>query len=177
MAAPAAELIRSRRVTLCRCMVRFSLQFSVDSYSRPNVSEPANLRRPAGASAKFTGAEPLTERQDAIPRQIAEGLSNKTIAASSPDRVCTSRSPRRCEAFDRGSDRFRLRAAVRASRVAEKFNSSLERHWKALADRDSREDVNSYNEARRRARQLRFDYIENTQLVVAAPTTEPPKTS
>jgi hypothetical protein len=69
------------------------------------------------------------------------------------------------------------RAAVPASRVAEKFNSSLERHWQALADRDSREDVNSYNEARRRARQLRFDYIENTQLVVAAPTIEPPKTS
>jgi hypothetical protein len=59
------------------------------------------------------------------------------------------------------------RAAVRASRIAEKFNSSLEQHWRALADSDSREGVDSYNEARRRARQLGFDYIENAQLVAA----------
>jgi integrase len=63
------------------------------------------------------------------------------------------------------------RAAVRASRVAERFNSSLEQHWLSLADRDSIEGVNSYNEARRRARQLGFDYVENAQLV-AAPTAE-----
>jgi len=63
------------------------------------------------------------------------------------------------------------RAAVRASRVAEKFNSSLKQHWRALADNDSRESVDSYNEARRRARQLGFDYIENAQLV-AAPAAE-----
>jgi hypothetical protein len=30
------------------------------------------------------------------------------------------------------------RAAVRASRVAEKFNSSLKQHWRMLADNDSR---------------------------------------
>ena len=36
-----------------------------------------------------------------------------------------------------------------------------------LADSDSKEDVDSYNEARRRARQLGFDYIENAQLVAA----------
>lgn len=59
------------------------------------------------------------------------------------------------------------RAAVRASRVAEKFNNSLEQHWRALADRDSSEALNSYNEARRQARQLGFDYLENAQLVVA----------
>jgi hypothetical protein len=63
------------------------------------------------------------------------------------------------------------RAAVRASHVAEKFNSSLEQHWRALADNDSRDGVESYNEARRRARQLGFDYIENAQLV-AAPAAE-----
>src|SRR5882724_4758112 len=57
------------------------------------------------------------------------------------------------------------RAAVRASRVAEKFNSSLEQHWRVLADSDSKEG-HSYNEARRRARQLGFDYIENAQLVL-----------
>jgi len=57
------------------------------------------------------------------------------------------------------------RAAVRASRVAEKFNSSLEQHWRVLADSDSKEG-DSYNEARRRARQLGFDYIENAQLVL-----------
>jgi hypothetical protein len=34
-----------------------------------------------------------------------------------------------------------------------------------LADSDSKEGVDSYNEARRRARQLGFDYIENAQLV------------
>ena len=63
------------------------------------------------------------------------------------------------------------RAAVRASRVAEKFNSGLEQHWRVLADRDSKEGVDSYNEARRRARQLGFDYIENAQLV-AGPAAE-----
>jgi hypothetical protein len=63
------------------------------------------------------------------------------------------------------------RAAVRASRVAERFNSSLEQHWQSLADKDSRQNVNSYNEARRRARQLGFDYVENAQLIVA-PTAE-----
>jgi len=62
------------------------------------------------------------------------------------------------------------RAAVRASRVAEKFNSSLEQHWRVLADSDSKEG-DSYNEARRRARQLGFDYIENAQLV-AGPAAE-----
>src|SRR5882672_3473643 len=63
------------------------------------------------------------------------------------------------------------RGAVRASRVAEKFNSSLEQHWRVLADSDSKEGVDSYNEARRRARQLGFDYIENAQLV-AGPAAE-----
>ena len=63
------------------------------------------------------------------------------------------------------------RAAVRASRVAEKFNSSLEQHWRVLADSDSKEGVDSYNEARRRARQLGFDYIENAHLV-AGPAAE-----
>ena len=63
------------------------------------------------------------------------------------------------------------RAAVRASRVAETFNISLEQHWRALADSDTRERMDSYNEARRRARQLGFDYVENAQLV-AAPVTD-----
>jgi hypothetical protein len=63
------------------------------------------------------------------------------------------------------------RAAVRASRVAEKFNSSLEQHWRVLADSGSKEAVDSYNEARRRARQFGFNYIENTQLV-AGPAAE-----
>jgi hypothetical protein len=36
------------------------------------------------------------------------------------------------------------RAAVRASRVAEKFNSSLEQHWRALADSDSRDGVDKF---------------------------------
>src|SRR5260370_33397841 len=60
-------------------------------------------------------------------------------------------------------------AAVRASRVAEKFNSSLEQHWRVLADSDSKASVDSYNEARRRAHQLGFDYIENAQLVAGPP--------
>jgi integrase len=63
------------------------------------------------------------------------------------------------------------RAAVRASRVAERFNSSLEQYWQSLADRDTVEGGNSYNEARRRARLLGFDYVENAQLV-SAPTAE-----
>ncbi len=61
------------------------------------------------------------------------------------------------------------RAAVRASRVVEKLNSSLEQHWRALADSDSKKGVDSYNEARKRARQLGFDYIENAQLVARPP--------
>jgi hypothetical protein len=40
-----------------------------------------------------------------------------------------------------------------------------------LADSDSKEGVDNYNEARRRARQLGFDYIENAQLV-AGPAAE-----
>jgi integrase len=59
------------------------------------------------------------------------------------------------------------RAGMRASRVADKFNKALERYWRDLADGKSREQINGYNEARRRARQLGFDYVENAQLVSA----------
>jgi hypothetical protein len=41
--------------------------------------------------------------------------------------------------------------------------------WRVLADSDSKESLDSYNEARRRARQLGFDYIENAQLVAGPP--------
>ena len=51
------------------------------------------------------------------------------------------------------------RAAVRASRVAEKFNSSLAQHWRALADNDSRDGVDSYNEARRRHHLQQFGEV------------------
>jgi integrase len=64
------------------------------------------------------------------------------------------------------------RAAVRASHVAENFNRSLEQHWRALADNGSREGVDSYNQARRRARELGFEYVENAKLV-ASPAPEP----
>jgi hypothetical protein len=57
------------------------------------------------------------------------------------------------------------RAGRRAVRVAEKFNEQLEIFWKGLSDGKPRESLTSYDQARRRARALGFEYIENDQLL------------
>jgi integrase len=57
------------------------------------------------------------------------------------------------------------RTGRRASRVAEKLNKELELYWQALAHGRSNADLNRYDNARRRARSLGFEYIEVEQLV------------
>ena len=57
------------------------------------------------------------------------------------------------------------RTGRRAARVADKLNEELELYWKALADGRSKADLSRYDEARRCARSLGFEYIEVEQLV------------
>lgn len=57
----------------------------------------------------------------------------------------------------------------RAARVASKFNEELELFWKGLVEGRSQNELRRYDEARRRARSLGFDYVENTQLVMMPP--------
>src|SRR5258705_3213455 len=61
------------------------------------------------------------------------------------------------------------RTGRRAARVASKLNDALELYWKSLADGRSKADLNGYDEARRRARSLGFEYIENAQLLMLPP--------
>jgi integrase len=61
------------------------------------------------------------------------------------------------------------RAGRRAARVAEKFNEQLEVFWKGLSDGRPQDSLSSYDLARRRARALGFEYIENDQLVRQLP--------
>ena len=60
------------------------------------------------------------------------------------------------------------RTGRRAARVAGKLNDELELYWKSLADGRSKADLSGYDEARRRARSLGFEYIENAQLLDVA---------
>jgi integrase len=61
------------------------------------------------------------------------------------------------------------RTGRRAARIADKLNEELELYWKALADGRSKADLNRYDEARRCARSLGFEYIENLQLLMQPP--------
>lgn len=66
------------------------------------------------------------------------------------------------------STRIRIandRAGRRAARVAEQLNRQLEMYWKGLSDGRPGEQLNSYENARRRARALGFEYIENDDLL------------
>ncbi|MFL9827727.1 tyrosine-type recombinase/integrase [Rhodoplanes sp. SY1] len=54
----------------------------------------------------------------------------------------------------------------RAARVAGKLNEALEAYWQELAERHALREYNGYEAARRRARTLGFDYLENTQLLM-----------
>lgn len=58
------------------------------------------------------------------------------------------------------------RTGRRASRVAGKLNEELEAHWRGLVEGKSKQHLAGFEEAKRRARALGFDYIENSQLVV-----------
>jgi len=57
------------------------------------------------------------------------------------------------------------RLGRRASRVAEKLNSELECLWRSLADGRSSADANRYDQARRCARSLGYDYLPNSELI------------
>jgi len=57
------------------------------------------------------------------------------------------------------------RLGRRASRVADKLNSELECFWKGLADGRSNADIARYDQARRQARSLGYDYIHNSDLI------------
>jgi integrase len=61
------------------------------------------------------------------------------------------------------------RAGRRAARVAEKLNEELELFWKGLCNGKPKEELTSYEIARRRARALGFDYLENEQLLQQRP--------
>src|SRR4051812_48681693 len=68
----------------------------------------------------------------------------------------------------RHSTRIRVsddRTGRRASRVAQKLNEALELQWKSLAADRSGSNSFRYDEARRRAREIGYDYIPNDQLV------------
>jgi integrase len=61
------------------------------------------------------------------------------------------------------------RAGRRAVRVAERLNEELEFFWKGLSDGKPKAQLTSYESARRRARALGFDYVENEQLLQQQP--------
>jgi integrase len=67
----------------------------------------------------------------------------------------------------RHSTRIRIaddRLGRRASR-AENLNKELECFWKELADGRSKADITRYDQARRQARSLGYDYIPNSDLI------------
>lgn len=57
------------------------------------------------------------------------------------------------------------RLGRRASRVAQTFNQQLESFWKELAAGRSKADLTRYDQARRHARSLGYDYIPNSDLM------------
>lgn len=61
------------------------------------------------------------------------------------------------------------RTGRRAARVADKLNAELELFWKGLAEGKSKEELTRYDEARRRARVLGFDYVENADMILLPP--------
>jgi integrase len=68
----------------------------------------------------------------------------------------------------RHSTRIRIaddRVGRRAARVAQKLNEALERHWDSLAAGQSQSELTRYDEVRRRARELGYDYVQNDQLI------------
>lgn len=58
------------------------------------------------------------------------------------------------------------RTGRRAARVASRLNEELENYWQEIAERQSLRVNNGYEAARRRARSLGFEYIDNAQLLM-----------
>jgi hypothetical protein len=56
-----------------------------------------------------------------------------------------------------------------ASRIAQKFNEQLEGYWCSLAHGLDTAQISRYEAARRKARTLGFDYVENDQLIAISP--------
>jgi integrase len=56
-----------------------------------------------------------------------------------------------------------------ASRVAQKFNEQLESYWYSLAHGLDTGGISRYEAARRKARTLGFDYVENDELIALSP--------
>jgi integrase len=87
------------------------------------------------------------------------------------------RVPIEFAAFDRRgvikhSTRIKIvsdRAGRRAARVAEKLNQELELYWKGLTEGQAAAQPTRYDEARRRARALGYEYVENEQLLTFPP--------
>jgi hypothetical protein len=61
------------------------------------------------------------------------------------------------------------RGGRRAARVADRLNLQLELFWKGLADGKPKEELVNYGNARRSARALGYDYLENDQLAQERP--------
>lgn len=59
------------------------------------------------------------------------------------------------------------RLGRRAMRVALKLNEELEQHWKSLATESSQAAFTCYDQARRRARELGYDYLPSEQLIAS----------
>jgi integrase len=69
----------------------------------------------------------------------------------------------------RHSTRIRVaadRTGRRATRVADRLNAELEAHWHQLVGDRSDDAAKGYEEARRRARSLGFEYVENEQILL-----------
>ena len=63
------------------------------------------------------------------------------------------------------------RRGSRAGKVADAMNRELEAYWRGLTEGKAQEAADRYNEARRRARTLGFDYAETAELTTR-PTSE-----
>jgi integrase len=61
------------------------------------------------------------------------------------------------------------RAGRRAARVADRLNAELELFWKGLSEGKTKDQLTNYDNARRRARALGFDYVENELLLHQQP--------
>jgi hypothetical protein len=61
------------------------------------------------------------------------------------------------------------RSGRRAARVAERLNGELGLFWKGLSDGKPMQQLTSYENARRRARALGFDYLEKTNFCGSSP--------
>src|SRR4051812_25664899 len=57
------------------------------------------------------------------------------------------------------------RLGRRAGRAALLLNEEIERYWRMLPDTGAATHLSRYNEVRRKARDLGFDYIENAELI------------